>query len=311
MRVLPIVLFVVASGLFISLIWIYFQLFTGEDVEFEAYANNISSSLPSTSTQFYPNMRYPDRVIFYTISANCGEKQRADFIEATRILERKTLLEFEPLPLGKDAPFIEVSCAAGDDSALESTGYYVAGEGGPTKIVNTTRYAVILGGRISLFREEHCNKPQVALHELLHALGFDHKSDKKSIMFPITNCNQVLDNDIVAEINRLYSQPSAPDLYIEKIEANKTGPFLNFKIVVGNSGLKDVQNSTLEVRWNGQTLGEFSLEDIPLGTKRFLEVSNFRIPRDAFELEFFVLADQKEITTRNNKIRIRRKETSA
>ena len=100
--------------------------------------------------------------------------------------------------------------------------HFVAGEGGPTLVINTTVYAIILEGKIALYRHEICDEPQIALHELLHALGFDHNSNSKSIMYPITNCAQELDDYIVQTINQLYSVPSRGDLLIEEIDANKS-----------------------------------------------------------------------------------------
>ena len=73
---------------------------------------------------------------------------------------------------------------------------FIAGEGGPTSITNTSLYNVILKGKILLYKKSECEEPIVELHELLHVFGFDHSQDPNNIMFNLSSCNQEISQDI-------------------------------------------------------------------------------------------------------------------
>ncbi len=283
--------------LFIALFILWYNL-PGTPIEFQEYRFNVSSSLSGKSYQFYPNMRYPDRVIGYSDEACSPEKQR-DFERATEIIEQNTILDFTK----SDSPQIVVFCS---DIAPkpEEEGHFIAGEGGPTEIINASKYAVILAGKISLYRPENCDKPQVAMHELLHALGFDHNNNEKSIMYPITNCNQELDQDVISEINSLYADPSYADLLIEDLQANKSGRYLNFDIVIANYGFKKAENSTLNLKVGDSVINSFNIGKLDIGSKKSLSVSNLRIPRSTQEIVFEIKSSQPELSKTNNIVKI-------
>jgi hypothetical protein len=293
--VIVILLFaLLATGVY--LLWLNFPV---EPTEFDEYVANLSLELPNESVQFYSNMRYADGEISYFISKNCSTKKTNDFIDAVVFLEHETVLDFYP----SDKPDILVTCSNIALSADEA-GHFVAGEGGPSVIINATNYAVILLGKIALYRPESCDSPQVATHELLHALGFDHNNNKNSIMFPVTSCDQTFDRGIVNEINRLYGVPSAADLVVENVKANKTRRYLNFDIVVANYGLKSVADSNLRVESGGKLIREFDLGDLDLGAKKTLTITNLKVPSDAEEFSFIVETDEEEISKTNNVARI-------
>ena len=193
---------------------------------------------------------------------------------------------------------------SGNAPEPEKKDHFIAGEGGPTEIINASKYAVMFSGQISLYREETCEQPKIAVHELLHALGFDHNNNENSIMFPVTNCNQQIDQDIIDEINRLYIEPAFADLLIDNINANKSGRYLNFNVVISNFGLKDVDNSTLYIESNGVLIKSFNIGELDIGTKRSLTVTDLRVPRDATEIVFDVRTKDPEISLTNNKVKI-------
>ncbi|MEK6855463.1 MAG: matrixin family metalloprotease [Nanoarchaeota archaeon] len=266
-------------------------------VDFEAYKSNFSQDLPLKSSQFYPNMRYPDKKIIYELEKNCTEKRKNDAREAFKILEEKTILEFEE---GSD-PQISISCS-NIAPTLEQETHFIAGEGGPVEIINTSRYSVILLGRISLYRPENCKNSQIAIHEILHALGFDHNNNEKSIMYPITNCGQEIDDYIIKEINEVYKAAPQSDLLIEELKANTTRGYLNFEATITNHGLKDSEESSLVITTENTKIETFPLENIEIGTKRKIRVTNLKMPRKYSKITFLIESSEYEISKENNQI---------
>ena len=300
MKLLDFIVLALLFALLVLGMYVLWLNFPSQPTEFDRYAANFSFDLPERSSQFHPNMRYPDRTITYFISQNCSTRKTTDFITATKFLEERTILRFRQ----SDRPDILVTCSNIAPQPNEE-GHFVAGEGGPSVIVNTTRFAVIMLGRIALYRTETCDTPQVAMHELLHALGFDHNNNKSSIMYPVTDCSQVIDNYILEEIRELYLIPSAGDLVMEGVNANKTGRYLNFEAVIANYGLKDIEKSRLKVIIKGSVIEEFDTNSLNIGSKKSLTISNLRIPGDTTRVTLAVETDENEIDKTNNIAEIR------
>ena len=146
------------------------QLITQDKIEIR-----VNNTLPSK--QFYENMRYADKIISYHISSSCPESKSSKMIEAIKTLESKTILVF------RESSNAEINILCSDVSPqAEEKNHFVAGEGGPSRVLNTTLYSVILEGKVALYREGNCNNANVATHELLHALGFDHNNNPKNIL---------------------------------------------------------------------------------------------------------------------------------
>lgn len=276
--------------------YLLYQNYPGEEVALEEFRAQARGDLPQSSNQFYPNMRYPNSEISYSLSDSCSVKRRRDFEAGIAYLEDRTILDF--YEVARDA---EISVICSDLSPKpDEEGHFIAGEGGPSYIINSSTYSVITSGRIALYRPETCDEPKVAVHEMLHALGFDHNGNEESIMFPVTDCEQELDQEIIEEIRRLYSQPSVGDLFIESIAGNITGRYLNFDITVANVGLRDISNADLHISVEDELIDTFALNDIDLGAKRHLSVSNLRIPRGTHSVRFLVRSTEPEFTTTNN-----------
>ena len=179
MRFLDFVVLFMLFALLVGGMYLLWLNFPSEPTEFEKYTANLSFDLPSKSSQFHQNMRYPDRTISYFISKNCSTKKTSDFLKAASFLEEKTILDFKE----SVKPDILITCSNVAPEPNEQ-GHFVAGEGGPSQVINTSIYSVILVGKVSLYRSEKCEEPKVALHEILHALGFDHTGNISSIMYP-------------------------------------------------------------------------------------------------------------------------------
>lgn len=277
----------------------------GEVIEFKPVepASNESAVVSySGSKQFYENMRYSEKTITYTLEAACDENKKQNAIEAFDIIEQSTVLDFEQLEQGGQ---IIIACSEIAPEPSERN-YFVAGEGGPTEIVDSQLYAVILSGKISLFREEKCERPIIAIHEILHALGFDHSDNPRSVLYPTLNCNQQIEESTIDEINKIYSVQGLADLKIEEIEASKSGPYLTFRIEVLNQGLRKAENVMLSVYSEGEVRSDFELGDIDVGTRKVLTVENSRIPRGATEVTLVVDRENAidEINQNNNEVKL-------
>ena len=250
--------------------------------------------------QFYPNMRYSDRIISYKIESACSEKKSNDIVMAFAAISEKTILSFYQ---SDDNPEIKVLCS--DIAPLaEEKGHFVAGEGGPSEIINTTKFSVILSGKIALYRENKCDKPNVAIHEILHALGFDHINSLKSILYPITSCDQQIDLGVVDLINKLYSIDSLPDLAIDALDASSEGRYLNFNINILNIGLAKSSWAELNLYSDNEKITNFSLGDVEIGEKRILMVENLRLPSREDNIMFVVESSSRELTLDNNRIEV-------
>jgi hypothetical protein len=103
-------------------------------------------------------MRYPDRTITYFVSKNCSAKKTNDFLEAVEFSRAGDNLDFRQ----SDKPDILVTCSNVAPEPNEE-GHFVAGEGGPSVIVNATRYAVIMLGRIGLYRRKLVTRRRLRL----------------------------------------------------------------------------------------------------------------------------------------------------
>lgn len=273
--------------------------FYGKAIDYEVYETDLKAN-NTQSIQFYSNLRYRDRSISYLIEDVCNVKKEGDVREAFDILERNTILSFYE---SKDNPEIVIFCSGiapepGDEE------HFVAGEGGPNKIIESGKYHVVLSGKVSLFRNDKCDSPQIALHEILHALGFDHINNKNSILYPVTDCKQEVDNVIVNTINEIYSDDSKPDLLVESIEANSVGRYLSFEISVLNAGLKDAGNSSVVVISGDKRIKEFDIGELDIGTKRVLSVENLWLTRKYDSLVFTVDYYGSELSKENNVARI-------
>ncbi|NCO11055.1 hypothetical protein CO038_02645 [Candidatus Pacearchaeota archaeon CG_4_9_14_0_2_um_filter_39_13] len=269
----------------------------------------------SVSRQFYPNMRFPDKEISYHLSPDCDPERESDVLEAFSILEAETVLSFQESQ--ENEAQIRILCS---DIAPEpeDEGHFIAGEGGPSEIVNTSLYSVIFTGKMSLFRQDKCETTHVALHEVLHVLGFEHNNNPKSILYPTLDCEQELDQYLIDEINELYSREGLADLKIKEVDATKSGRYLNFKIRVVNQGLKKVNGAKLKVYGDGEII-EFrdsetdrdlpylNLGEVEVGTTKIFTVDNARLSGRGVEEIVFVVDEDNEIEElfeNNNRIKL-------
>ncbi len=308
-------------GLFVSILLViiaffvtylvYYEFYPGELQNFSElgefhrgenisiYSEELADEFPD-GVLFYPNLRFSDKKIYYFIDEQCSISKADDARHAFEILENETILDFEE----GDKKDIIVSCS--ENVEVPKEGFFVAGEGGPNSIINASNFYVINNGTILLYRENKCANPVVIIHEILHVLGFKHSSNKKSIMYEVSYCDQQLSKDIVDLIDKTYNIPSLPDLMIRDVSAVKSGNKLGFRVEIFNAGLSFSLNFSLLILTDEEFIDEYNFGELEIGSGKILEVSNLRVPRDIKELSFKIDSKNEvfEINEDNNERRL-------
>jgi hypothetical protein len=290
-------IFVIISILLLSVYW----FIPSNTINFNVSKGNYNFSLIASDTdmQFYENMRFPEEMISYKIN-NCALQKKNDMERAFEILNNKTILKFYRVDLN---PEIFVTC---ENKNKLKGGLFIAGEGGPTNITKINDFNVIFNGKILLIRNSNCATPQVALHELLHVLGFDHSANKNNIMYNISNCRQTISEDMIDLINKLYSIESLPDLTFESISATRNKIYLDVNISVKNNGLKDSENFKINIYADKKFIKEFQIDKLNIGHGTTITLSNLFIPKfKVNELQFEIEYLLKELNKNNNKIKLK------
>ncbi len=298
----------VLAALFVFLViglLAFYWLIPGETFEFNVNSNgnsNFSLNVYDVNgMQFYPNMRYPDSQISYRISDKCTLQKKDDMKRAFDIIEDLTVLDFYPLDSNSNEE-ITVEC---DERIRYDEDFFVAGEGGPTNITVTKNFNVILHGSVLLLRDSKCENPNIAIHELLHALGFDHSSNPNNIMYGITKCSQTIGEDIPETIDYLYSTPSYPDLSFENISATMRGRYLDLNMSVRNNGLKDTEEFDVIIYINGNNKREINFEPLRIGYGKAIVLTNFWVPDlNVKEIELYINSSFEELEKNNNRIKL-------
>lgn len=258
--------------------------------------NNFNPDDSSNGMQFYPNMRFPTSEISYKI-IDCPLGKKDNMEQAFDIISNKTILSFYSV---SDNEEITITC----DSKNKIEGeLFIAGEGGPVNITQTSNFSVIKKGQILLIKESECENPNIAIHELLHVLGFDHSANPKNIMYNISSCDQEISQDIINTINGLYSTPAYADLSIKNVSAIMNGKYLNANLTVINDGLAASKNSVLKIYADEKLVKEFDIEELGIGYGVRLTLTNIFVFRiSVSELEFFIDYSETELNKDDNKV---------
>jgi hypothetical protein len=246
-------------------------------------------------SQFYPNMKFNHNSISYNIDYGCSNKKRQRMISAFNDLASKiNLIRFYEISGNSD---IEISCSAEKKESIDKT-HFIAGEGGAKEIVQTGRYNIITNGTVLLYKEtntQSCDWANVELHELIHVFGFGHSENSDSLMYPyLENCDQKLDEEIIKELIRLYSEENLPDLYFDNKIAVKKGRYLDFNLTIKNSGSINSEKTNFNVLEDGKLVKSFELDQINYGAGIVIEIKNLKLTsRNPKEIKFII--DEKNL----------------
>ena len=263
--------------------------------------NNFNFSINSSndSMQFYNNLRFSSSNISYDI-VDCPLYKENDIRKAFAILQNITVLSFYSVESNGD-----ISAFCTDRTKPSKNGFFVAGEGGPVNITKLLDFNLISHGEITLIKESQCNEPKIAIHEILHALGFKHSSNPDSIMYPTSNCNQEIGQDIINKIKEVYSYPSYPDLSFENVSAVMHGRYLDANISIRNNGFVNSNNGSIIIFADNKFVKEFNLKSIKAGYGIVLSVNNVAVNKlSVNELEFEINYPYSELKKTNNKIKL-------
>ena len=261
----------------------------------ESISNNFSESgIENNSNQFYQNMRYPSKQITFKLN-DCPLAKASEFVHATQILSNETILDFKQVSANEE---ISVFCSQ-EDKFREKM--FIAGEGGPIKIIESGNFNVILQGEILLIKKSECHLPLVAMHELLHALGFDHSTNPNNVLYNISYCKQTLGEDLPIMINKLYSVESRPDLVVKNTSALTKGKYLDLNFSITNEGLRDSSQSKIKIYVNDALVELLDLDLLKLGTGSRSFLKNIKLKTtDVKTIKVMVESDDLEIKKNNN-----------
>jgi len=281
--------------IFILLLEVYLFFPYGEiEFNFQPKNSNFSLSTGNENMQFYQNMRFPDSNISYKITS-CPLQKENDMKKAFEILENLSILEFFLVSSDEQ---ISVTC---EDKQKFEGGMFIAGEGGPTNITKSGEFNVILNGEVLLLRESECEKPNIAIHELLHALGVEHSSNSNNIMYNYSKCSQTIGQDIPELINKIYAIPSYPDLTIENASALMNGRYIDINMSIRNNGLKNADESKIFVYANEKQIKEIDLKSLDIGYGIFISISNLWVSEFSVnELKIAIDSSFDELDKENN-----------
>lgn len=280
--------------IYLLVVYWFFPFRITEFVSRPDHANFSLNASSLVEMQFYENMRYPYPNISYNIY-DCPLAKENEMQRAFNVLENETILEFYSV---EEEEEISVTC---DSKNKIKEGMFIGGEGGPTNITRTDNFNVISKGSILLLRETKCKNPNIALHELIHAIGFNHSSNKNNIMYPVVKCSQTIGQDIPKLINEIYSYPSYPDLEFINVSAFMEGRFLDLNMTIRNQGLIKSEQTLVKIYADEEEIKDLALASLEVGAGRMLILTNSFVSKLSFnELKIVIEYELSELNKDNN-----------
>jgi|TARA_B100001971_G_C18139178_1_gene509383 hypothetical protein len=266
-----------------------YQLYPSSPLEFyleELPADDLPEVYYGDTPVFMENLRFNHNNISYFIEPSCPDNRKSRMKEALEIFQNEVeIITFNEI-MSEEA---DISIGCSDNYIDLGEDIFAAGEGGPSRIINTSHFKTIEKGKISLYKESKCEYPVVELHEISHVFGFDHTENKKSVMYPTAICGQRITKDMVDLLKTLYSIKPLPDAKIKEISAIKIGKYLDFNITISNEGLIDIGEINLTISTEGEEIEVFPLNELGIGYIRTLQVKNIPLPsRNINKISFII-----------------------
>lgn len=258
-------------------------------------------------------MKFNHNNISYRIDPYCNTKRKEKIKKAFQeITNQAPIITFKESFSKAD---IEVSCSKAPESEPTDEKHLIAGEGGAKEIIQTKRNYIITKGVVYLYdnndnkmKTTECEYPNIELHELMHVFGFDHSENKNSLMYPILeSCDQIIDQSIINQLKKLYSQKNLADIYFENISATKKGRYLDYNFTIKNSGSIDSENVTLTILDNNKVIEEKDLGKLKFGAGITITTTNLKLAHlNPDEIKFIIDKDNKieELDEDNNLARV-------
>jgi len=309
-------LLVLLSAISLASLYLY-QNIPGEEIELKItnfdiitpphkVSENTLVNVSGDLVQFFPNMRFNHNNLTFFINSECSEQKKERMETAFSIITQETEIVSFTSDSEENADIL-VGCSF--DSYETEKNVFIAGEGGPTKIINLSIYPLILRGKVILYNESSCDYPITELHELFHVFGFDHINDSETIMYPYSECNQRINPEMIENIKELYSISALAEIYFENITASKKGVYLDFNVMVRNEGLIEAKNITLEVYSEENKIDSFNLGNLNSGEGTGFDVKNLKLSsKNAENIKMIIVTETGEYNLENNILELNVKE---
>jgi hypothetical protein len=282
----------------IIMLFLSYWLIPFNTTEFSPSSNSnfTMNNSENNTLQFYPNMRFSETSLSYKIM-NCSLKRMNDMTWAMNIISEVTVLDFYPVEFGQQ---ITITCK---DTISSEGGLFIAGEGGPTNITVAGEFNVIEQGKILLLRDSDCERPNIALHELLHVFGFAHSTNPKNIMYEISKCDQTMGQDLIDFINNIYSIPPEPDLLFDYASVLMRGKYLDVNFSIRNYGLKYSKEAIVKILADGKEVKEINIPPIEIGEGIYEYRNNMLVKQlNVRNIELKIDYNSSELSKANNDI---------
>ena len=287
--------------IFVVLLLVVYWFIPYNTIDFGAISGNYNfnpNNNDTTGMQFYKNMRFPEPSISYKID-DCTLQKKNNMEQAFEIVANLTPLDFYPVESNE-----EISVTCNSDVKVEGN-LFIAGEGGPVNITKAGDYNVIVKGQVLLIKDSACQRPNIAIHELLHVLGFAHSSNSNNIMYKISKCKQVIGDDTIKLINELYSIPSYPDLVFENVSAVMHGKYFDANMSIKNFGFKTSPSTQILIYADDKLVEAVSLKELEVGHGKIIMLTNHRILQlSVKKLRFVIDTEFEELDKENNKLNL-------
>ena len=291
-------LFFACCLLLVSLLGAYWFI-PFQDTYFFPSNANTNFSIDNSSQeqmQFYTNLRFLSSSISYRVE-DCPLNKKAEMEQAFWIIANRTILNFYPVNSNQE---ILITCQS--TNKFEGD-LFIAGEGGPVNITSSGNYNIIHNGAILLIKPSECGTPNIAIHELLHVLGFEHSSNPSNIMYRISNCRQEIGQDMLNKINELYLIPAYPDISFENVSVVMHGRYLNSNFTVKNIGLNSSDKFKVKIYADGKVIESMNIEELNMGTGIKITLQNIFVNQlNVGEIKFFAEYSLEELEKNNNEI---------